>query len=382
MDTRRVTAIEEWPTPRSFHKVQQFLGFANFYRRFVRWYSKIVGPLTNLMKGSKDGRKRGPLTWVDDEEHAFRCLKDAFQKAPVLRHYDPALPMRVETDASAYALGGILTPLYEGAWHPIAYWSRKMIPAECNYETHDQELLAVVEAFKQWRPYLEGAQHAISVIVDHANLKGFMKVKQLNGRQARWATFLAPFDFTIEHRAGKKNPADAPSRRPDYARETQTVNHLLPSLQSKLRVWANPSDAVETTARRVAMTCQRLYSDQIQAAEVEFPPPENQSALPMRVATAAVSAEDPYMSPSDWLMLIVRMLQERDPDLRELRAQASVASAAHEDRGSSDASSTGHEADAGAQRGVDRQDGDADTDSHEGRGSSDASGGARENDTT
>jgi len=119
-------------------------------------------------------------------------------------------------------------------WHPIAFWSRKMIDAKCNYETHDQELLAVIEAFKQWRPYLEGAQHAIQVIVDYANLKGFMKLKQLNGRQARWATFLAPFDFAIEHRAGTKNPADAPSRRSDYASVNDTVSHLLPTLQNKL----------------------------------------------------------------------------------------------------------------------------------------------------
>ena len=101
------------------------------------------------------------------------------------------------------------------------FWSRKMEPAERNYETHDQELLAVVSAFKHWRAYLEGAAHPIRVLVDHANLKGFMTVKQLNGRQARWASFLAPFDFTIEHQAGKKNPADPPSRRSDYAADVR-----------------------------------------------------------------------------------------------------------------------------------------------------------------
>jgi hypothetical protein len=112
-----------------------------------------------------------------------------------------------------------------------------MSPAECNYETHDQELLAVVCAFKQWRQYLEGAPQAVRVLVDHANLQGFMKVKQLNGRQARWATFLASFDFIIEHQAGKRNLADAPSRRSDYAEVQDHTSHLLPSLQKKLEAW-------------------------------------------------------------------------------------------------------------------------------------------------
>ena len=87
---------------------------------------------------------------------------------------------------------------------------------------------------KQWRHYLEGAPHPIRVLSDHNNLRGFIGVKQLNGRQARWATFLARFDFTIEHQAGTKNPADAPSRRPDYESVSQAANNLLLTLQNKL----------------------------------------------------------------------------------------------------------------------------------------------------
>ena len=124
-----------------------------------------------------------------------------------------------------------------------------MIPTECNYKTHDRELLAIVEGFKQYRYYLEGAAHAVQVLTDHNNLRGFIGVKQLNGRQARWATFLASFDFVIEHQAGKTNLADAPSRRSNYACDEHAPSHLLPTLQNKLAVWSSDSDLALLVSR-------------------------------------------------------------------------------------------------------------------------------------
>jgi hypothetical protein len=117
-------------------------------------------------------------------------VKAAFIAAPILRDYDPSAELRMETDASQFAIAAILSQkLYVGeehiGWYPITFWSRKMIPAEFNYETYDRELLAIVEGFKQFRHYLEGAAHAVQVLTDHNNLRGFMGVKQLNGRQAR-----------------------------------------------------------------------------------------------------------------------------------------------------------------------------------------------------
>ena len=120
-----------------------------------------------MLKGLVNGRKKGPLTWGASKDHAFQTLKRSFTEAPVLRHYDPALPLRVESDASNFAVAAVLSQLFGSEWHPIAFWSRKMIPAECNYETHDQELLAVVLAFKEWRHYLKGAAHAVRVLTDH-----------------------------------------------------------------------------------------------------------------------------------------------------------------------------------------------------------------------
>jgi hypothetical protein len=288
IDPSRIATVVDWPVPRSFHEVQQFLGFANFYRRFIYSYSKVVAALTSLLKGAKNGKKTGPFIWSEGEEHAFREIKTAFTQAPVLRHYDPALRLRLETDASAFAIAAILSQLFDSEWHPVAFWSRKMIPAERNYETHDQELLAVVEAFKQWRQYFEGAPHAIRVLVDHANLRGFMKVKQLNGRQARWATFLASFDFTIEHQAGKRNPADTPSRRSDYADVEDHTSHLLPTLQAKLEAWGERGVG-DTHGVRVCVACAALDEEVAEGGSsrasklqgINIPPPAtSQTFLP------------------------------------------------------------------------------------------------------
>ena len=236
MDKRRVEAIQEWPKPKSYQEVQVFLGFVNFYRRFIHHYSQIAGSLTSLLKGSTKGIKIEPFDWPVEAEEAFHSLRAAFTQAPLLRHFNPELPIRVETDSSDFALAGILTQLQEDnkQWHPVAFHSRKMIDAERNYETHDQELLAIVTAFKHWRHYLEGSFHPVEVLTDHNNLKYFMGLANLNGRQARWAMKLSMFDFFITHRPGKTNPADAPSRRPDYKDENKSMNRLLPTLQQKL----------------------------------------------------------------------------------------------------------------------------------------------------
>ena len=124
-------------------------------------------------------------------EQAQKQLVQAFTTAPVLRHFDPEEPAIVETDASDFALGGILSQKHEGRLYPIAFHSRKFTEAEINYDTADKELLAIVDCFKRWRRYLEGAKHQVQVISDHQNLELFQSTKVLNRRQARWAQELA-----------------------------------------------------------------------------------------------------------------------------------------------------------------------------------------------
>ncbi|KAF5230292.1 hypothetical protein FAUST_9880 [Fusarium austroamericanum] len=235
MDPARVETIRQWKEPGTFREVQVFLGFCNFYRRFIEGYSRIAQPLTALMQGSKNGKKPGGVTLFESERKAFRDLIEAFQRAPLLIHFDPGKQIRIETDASAFAMAGILSQQDEqGKWHPVAFWSRKFKKEELSYGAPDHELFAIVESFKHWRHYLEGALHKIEVLSDHLNLQAFMKTPKLNGRQARWCLYLTPYDFIIKHRPGKTNPADPPSRRPEYEGETPEYQELLPGLESKL----------------------------------------------------------------------------------------------------------------------------------------------------
>jgi hypothetical protein len=226
MDPARVQTIKEWENhpPRSYRDIQVFLGFCNFYRRFIKGYSTIARPLTSLLKGSQNGKKTGDFKkdWTNSQQHAFLQLLQAFQTAPILYHFDPTRRLRLETDASDVAMGGVISQLQDDKlWHPIAYFSKQFKGAELNYATPDKELMAIVECFKHWRHYLEGSLHSIEVWSDHHNLQGFMKQPRINGRQARWLVYLTPYDFTIYHRPGDRNPADAPSRRPDYFQQAK-----------------------------------------------------------------------------------------------------------------------------------------------------------------
>ncbi|KAI0991156.1 hypothetical protein K3495_g17031, partial [Podosphaera aphanis] len=165
-------------------------------------------PITDLMK------KSAPFSWGPAQEEAFKLIKLKFKEDVLLKHFDWDRPARLETDASDRATGGVLLqPDDVGNWKPVAFFSRKMSPAESNYEIYDKELLAIVQAFEEWRPELEGSPDSIEVVTDHKALEYFMKSRLLSRRQARWSEFLSRFNFKICYRPGAQNgPADALSR--------------------------------------------------------------------------------------------------------------------------------------------------------------------------
>ncbi len=141
---------------------------------------------------------------------AFTKLRQAFVKAPILNHFDPERHIQIETDTSSYAIGGIFSQLTLDdlvQWHPIAFFSRKMIPTETQYEIHNGKLLAIVEAFKTWRHYLEDCKHEVLVFTNHNNLQRFMDTKSLSSRQVRWAQKLSKYHFWIDYQQGKANRA-------------------------------------------------------------------------------------------------------------------------------------------------------------------------------
>jgi hypothetical protein len=174
MDPGRVATVSEWPMPASIKEIQVFLGFANFYQRFIEGYSRVAGPLTDLLKTTGPGKPTGPFQMGPKALEAFAALKQRFMGAPMLRHYDPALPTQLETDASGYGISGILSQLFgtgtEAKWHPIAFFSKKMTPVQLRYDTHDKELMAIVLAMEHWGQYLRGVTQSIRVRTDHNNL--------------------------------------------------------------------------------------------------------------------------------------------------------------------------------------------------------------------
>ncbi|MBW0510609.1 hypothetical protein O181_050324 [Austropuccinia psidii MF-1] len=129
----------------------------------------------------------------------FQILKEAFTIAPILSHFNPSLPTIVETDASNYALGSVLSQVNDSGKHPIAFDSCKLLPDELNYEVHDKELLSIVWALKRWRAFLLSLSNSFEVLRDHASLQYLMSSKAFTCHQACWAEFLSEFHFTITY---------------------------------------------------------------------------------------------------------------------------------------------------------------------------------------
>ena len=209
MDPDKVEAIRTWETPRTAKEVLSFTSFCSFYRRFIGGFSRICRPLTKLQC------KDQPFDWSEACQAAFQLLKDTVASAPVLMHFDRTKEIFLETDSSDYVIAGVISQRGpDGLLHPVAFFSRKMNPAQCNYEIYDKELLAIVECFENWRPELEGTPLPIQVLTDHKSLEYFMSTKKLTRRQARWALFLGQFNFKVAYRPGAQNgKADALTRQ-------------------------------------------------------------------------------------------------------------------------------------------------------------------------
>jgi hypothetical protein len=209
VDPEKISVINDWQYATNVRGVQSYLGFCNFYRRFIQDYSRIARPLT-LLTG-----KDVPFKFSRGCEEAWETLRSALKSAPILHHYDPFKQTRLETDSSDGVVAGVLSQLQEdGLFHPVGYFSKTMGDAELNYPIHDKELLAIFRSFKQYKPELLGAQKSVHVYTDHKALEYFMTTKDLTARQARWAEFFADFHFTIMYRTGITNTlADTLSRR-------------------------------------------------------------------------------------------------------------------------------------------------------------------------
>ena len=209
MENDKVKAVMEWPVPTSADDVRSFLGLAGYYQSFVKNFSEIVSPLTDCLHNGKK------FEWNEKQQDAFNKIKMAMSTAPVLILPDPNLPYTIMTDASGIAVGASLNQDHGNGLQPIAFLSKKLLPAETRYPVHEQEQLAILIALKKWRHYVHGTK--IKILMDHKSLVYLGTQPQLSNRQVRWNEFLSQFDLDIEYLKGKDNVvADALSRRPDH----------------------------------------------------------------------------------------------------------------------------------------------------------------------
>lgn len=206
-DPKKVEAVQNFPRPENPKTIKQFLGLAGYYRRFIPGFSKVAKPLTELLK------KETVFRWGNEQDKAFRVLRDALCSEPLLQYPDFTKPFVVTTDASQTAIGGILSQGAIGKDQPIAYASRALNDAEQNYSTIERELLAIVYAVNHFRPYLFGRKFLL--VTDHKPLVWLNSVKDPTSRLVRWRLKLAEYEYEVVYKAGKTNVnADALSRNP------------------------------------------------------------------------------------------------------------------------------------------------------------------------
>ena len=196
MDDAKMKAIMEWPAPMMVHSIQSFLGLTNFYHCFIKDYAMLTKPLMDLTQKDK------AFTWGTAKAEAFVQLKHCFTTAPILTYPDNDCQFRLETDASDFTTGTVLSILKDDKWHPITFSSHAMSSEEQNYPVADKEMLSVIHSLEQWCHYLEGAKHKFDIWNNHANLQWFMKRQDLNWHQAHWAQYLSHFSFKWTHKAG------------------------------------------------------------------------------------------------------------------------------------------------------------------------------------
>jgi hypothetical protein len=228
MDLVKVAGVADWLEPSNKQEVQSFLSFANFYWR-IKNFSHHARPLFNLTQNEQKWQ------WKASEASAFWKIKELVTSAPVLVTPADDRPFCVEADSSDFATGAVLSQLCveDDKWHLVAYFPKSLLETERNYEIHDKEMFAIIQALEEWRHFLEGTPHKFEVWTDHKNLEYFMSAKKLNCQQACWSLTLVQFDFLMHHQPRKTmGKSDALSWRADHgngSEDNQDITLLTPN---------------------------------------------------------------------------------------------------------------------------------------------------------
>ena len=213
LEEKKVMDVRNWPTPKNLKELKGFIGFCNFYRRFIKNFSIVARPLHDLDK------KGVPWKWDKEQQTAFDKIKNMILSEPCLAHANLDETFRLQTDASAYAYGAALSQKQkDGKFHPVAFMSKSMLPAERNYDAYDREALGIIKPLQHWRYWLQGTKKPIQIITDHKNLlSGFNNKPTPSKRHLQWLESLKGFNNEVYHTPGTKNTvADILSRRSDH----------------------------------------------------------------------------------------------------------------------------------------------------------------------
>ena len=274
-DPDKIKAMATWPQPGNLTDVRSFLGATGYYRRFIKDYAKIAKPLTRLTL------KNTPFEWTTEAHDAFLRLRRELTQAPILGYPDPKLPYLLDTDASDTAAGAVLSQLQHSVERPVAYYSKTFSAEEKNYCVTQKELLAVLRACQNFRPYLYGRPFLLRT--DHESLRWMTRLKEPRGQLARWLEELQEFQMDIQHRKGVSHGnADALSRRPcpseckPCSRQEETSTEATPGVTMVQH--ANPvtlaqrqqTEAPLRILYHVVQQSQAITDEQLQEADSEL----------------------------------------------------------------------------------------------------------------
>ncbi len=212
MNSRKIQAVVKWSTLNNLTQMQFFIDFCNFYRRFIKNFSKIVRSMIRLTQ------KKIIFEWNEACQIVFDHMKRRMIETSILRHFDQTREAILEIDSFNYVNDEVLSQYDdEDVLHSIIFYSKNMSSAECNYEIYDKKLLIIIWAFEHWRFELKLIDISIKMFIDHQALISLMKDKKLSRRQMRWVQKLADFNFKIMYRSDKQNiKIDALTRRADF----------------------------------------------------------------------------------------------------------------------------------------------------------------------